>query len=94
MGINEQIKQIEKELKKENTIVLRVGNSTNYFAKSVSYLVKKNSPEIFKKYFKNQFAPINKGKTIPDDKTIPKTRVIYSNGEKDYLPGFIKVIYD
>ena len=42
----------------------------------------------------NRFAPINKGKTIPDDKTIPKTRVIYSNGEKDYLPGFIKVIYD
>lgn len=94
VGINEQIKQIEKELKKENTIVLRVGNSTNYFAKSVSYLVKKNSPEIFKKYFMDQFAPINKGKTIPDDKTIPKTRVIYSNGEKDYLPGFIKVIYD
>lgn len=40
------------------------------------------------------FAPVGKGKTKPNEKTMPKTRMIYSNGEKDYLPGFIKIQYD
>lgn len=93
-GINESLKAIKQEIAKPNTVILRVGNSTNYFAKTVSYLIKKNDPELFEKNFYDKFAPVNYGKTKPNEKTMPKTRVIYSNGEKDYLPGFIKVEYD
>ena len=77
-----------------NTVVLRVGNSTNYFAKTISYLIKNNDPGLYKECFWQHFAPVKKGKTKPDERTMPKTRMIYSNGEKDYLPGFIKIQYD
>lgn len=71
-----------------------MGNSTNYFAKTVSYLIKYNDPGLYTECFWQRFAPVGKGKTKPNEKTMPKTRMIYSNGEKDYLPGFIKIQYD
>lgn len=94
VGINEQLNEIKKELETPNTVVLRVGNSTNYFAKTVSYLIKYNDPGLYTECFWQRFAPVGKGKTKPNEKTMPKTRMIYSNGEKDYLPGFIKIQYD
>lgn len=94
VGINEQLNEIKKELENPNTVVLRVGNSTNYFAKTVSYLIKYNDPGLYTECFWQRFAPVNKGKTKPNERTMPKTRMIYSNGEKDYLPGFIKIQYD
>ena len=94
VGINEQLNEIKKELENPNTAVLRVGNSTNYFAKTVSYLIKYNDPGLYKECFWKHFAPLDKGKTKPNERTMPKTRMIYSNGEKDYLPGFIKIQYD
>lgn len=93
-GINESLKVIRQELDKPNTVILRVGNSTNYFAKTVSYLIKKNDPELFEKKFYDRFAPINFGKTKPNAKIMPRTRVVYKNGKQNYLPGFIKVEYD
>lgn len=94
VGINEQLNEIKKELENPNTVVLRVGNSTNYFAKTVSYLIKYNDPGLYTECFWQRFAPVGKGKTKPNERTMPKTRMIYSNGEKDYLPGFIKIQYD
>lgn len=94
VGINEKLNEIKKELENPNTAVLRVGNSTNYFAKTVSYLIKYNDPGLYTECFWQRFAPVNKGKTKPNERTMPKTRMIYSNGEKDYLPGFIKIQYD
>lgn len=94
VGINEKLNEIKKELENPNTVVLRVGNSTNYFAKTVSYLIKYNDPGLYTECFWQRFAPVNKGKTKPNERTMPKTRMIYSNGEKDYLPGFIKIQYD
>lgn len=94
VGINEKLNEIKKELENPNTAVLRVGNSTNYFAKTVSYLIKNNDPGLYKECFWQHFAPVNKGKTKPNERTMPKTRMIYSNGEKDYLPGFIQIQYD
>ena len=94
VGINGQLNEIKKELENPNTVVLRVGNSTNYFAKTVSYLIKYNDPGLYTECFWQRFAPVGKGKTKPNEKTMPKTRMIYSNGEKDYLPGFIKIQYD
>lgn len=94
VGINEQLNEIKKELENPNTVVLRVGNSTNYFAKTISYLIKNNDPGLYKECFWQHFAPVKKGKTKPNERTMPKTRMIYSNGEKDYLPGFIKIQYD
>lgn len=94
VGINEQLNEIKKELENPNTVVLRVGNSTNYFAKTVSYLIKYNDPGLYTECFWQRFAPVGKGETKPNERTMPKTRMIYSNGEKDYLPGFIKIQYD
>lgn len=94
VGINEKLNEIKKELENPNTVVLRVGNSTNYFVKTISYLIKNNDPGLYKECFWQHFAPVNKGKTKPNERTMPKTRMIYSNGEKDYLPGFIKIQYD
>lgn len=94
VGINERLNEIKKELETPNTVVLRVGNSTNYFAKTVSYLIKYNDPGLYTECFWQHFAPVKKGKTKPNERTMPKTRMIYSNGEKDYLPGFIKIQYD
>lgn len=94
VGINEQLNEIKKELENPNTVVLRVGNSTNYFAKTVSYLIKYNDPGLYKECFWKHFAPVDKGKTKPNERTMPKTRMIYSNGGKKYLPGFIKIQYD
>lgn len=36
-GINEKLKEIREELDKPNTVIIRVGNSTNYFSKTISY---------------------------------------------------------
>mgnify|MGYP004673382437 FL=1 len=88
-GINEQISMINKCLCDKNSVVIRIGNSTNYFNKSISYLFKKNSPKLFADN-PRVFMPTSKSKPY----SIPKTRVIYANQSFDYLPGFIKVTYD
>lgn len=88
-GINKQIDIINQYLYDNNSIVMRVGNSTNYFNKSISYLFKKNSPKLFADN-PRVFMPTSKSKPY----SIPKTRVIYTNQSFDYLPGFIKVTYD
>lgn len=88
-GINEQIRMIDKCLCNKNSVVMRIGNSTNYFNKSISYLFKKNSPKLFADN-PRVFMPTSKSKPY----SIPKTRVIYTNQSFDYLPGFIKVTYD
>ena len=75
-------------------MVLRVGNSTNYFAKTISYLIKNNDPGLYKECFWQHFAPVKKGKTKPNERTMPKTQNDLFKWRKDYLPGFIKIQYD
>ena len=98
-GVNEQLGRLKAEMNKADDAknkqcMLRIGKSTNYFTKSISYLVKKNAPELFEEYFDSVFSPSLSRKTKPEYDTIPKTRVIFDDLEQYYLPGFIKVEYD
>jgi len=70
---------------------LRIGNSTNYFYKSISIFIKKNFYEFYDNNF-SLFAPIRLGKkNSPKADTMPKTRIIFKYDSECYLPGFIKV---
>ena len=98
-GVNEQLGRLKAEMNKTDDAknkqcMLRIGKSTSYFTKSISYLVKKNVPELFEEYFDSVFSPSLSRKTKPEYDTIPKTRVIFDDLEQYYLPGFIKVEYD
>ena len=98
-GVNEQLGRLKAEMNKADDAknkqcMLRIGKSTSYFTKSISYLVKKNVPELFEEYFDSVFSPSLSRKTKPEYDTIPKTRVIFDDLEQYYLPGFIKVEYD
>ena len=75
-------------------VILRVGNSTNYFFKSISLLIKSKSPDLYYKYFDMSFSPSTKGPTKAKGNTLPKTKVVLSNGNKDCLAGFILLSYD
>lgn len=71
--------------------LIRIGNSTNYFYKSIALLFKENAPELYSNKF-HLFSPAPLGKrNSPKPHTIPKTRTIFTSGEIDYLPGMIKI---
>lgn len=91
-GITNLIDNINKN--NEKAFVIRIGKSTNYFMKSIAYLVKKKSRDLYLDYFDLVFSPNCTGPTKANAETVPSTQVIYSNGESQYLPGFIKVTYD
>ena len=99
--INIETKKLQNEIKqslqtKEKVTYLRIGNSTNYFAKTITLLIKKYAPELYKKYFDKALSPnsYRNSKTRADKNSVPKTRVVYSSYEHAYLPGFIKIYYD
>ncbi len=98
--INIETKKLQNEIKqslqtKEKVAYLRIGNSTNYFAKTITLLIKKHAPELYIKYFDKALSPNSsrKSKTRADKNSVPKTRVVYSSYEQAYLPGFIKIYY-
>lgn len=99
--IIQQVKNIKAIINKEKNLdtvnfVLRIGNSTNYFFKSITHLFKINSPDLYQKYFNQLFSPTPNRRKGPVAKanSLPKTRVVISNKEIDYLPGFIMISYD
>lgn len=99
--INIQNKKLQVEIKqsiqsKEKVAYLRIGNSTNYFSKTISLLIKKQLPDLYKQYFDLALSPNSskKSKTRANKENAPKTRVVYSSYDQAYLPGFIKIYYD
>ena len=84
--------ELEKSEKK--SCLLRIGNSTNYYNKSIALLIKQKSPSLFEAYFDQALSPKQRGKQKASSKTIPKTRVIYKNDKLILPPGYIKVTYD
>lgn len=94
-----QIGNSMKKLYKENIdngFYMRIGRNTNYFFKTVSYAIKKDNPELYKKYFYQLFTPKNKPKkrgAYPTPDKMPATRVLYFDDNYDYYPGVIKVEY-
>lgn len=69
---------------------LRIGRHTNYFFKTVSYLVKKNNPQIYERRFKELFSPVL-GKRAPNPKTMPATRSLFYDDNDVRYPGVIKI---
>lgn len=99
--INAQTQKLQEEIKKsqktkEKVAYLRIGNSTNYFSKTISLLFKKQLPDLYKEYFDFVLSPNSskKSKTRANKENVPKTRVVYSSYDQAYLPGFIKIYYD
>lgn len=80
----EMVKRIEK---KKN--ILRIGNSTNYWFKSISKLVKDANP---KYYHENFMSVFGKNKRKARSNSMPKTRVIFGGVNEDYLAGFIEIL--
>ena len=88
----EMLKEVENN--KEKSCFLRIGNSTNYYNKSIALLIKKKAPSLFETYFDQVLSPKQWGKQKASSKTIPKTRVIFENDNLILPPGYIKVTYD
>lgn len=92
-----------KKSKKPNSFYLRVGGSTNYFFKTVSYLIKKHDYSLYEKLFDIYFSPKSNGKrndrnrfnkkraNDPKPEDMPVTRTIFMDDEDEYYPGVIKV---
>lgn len=68
-----------------NKNIIRIGNSTNYWFKSITKLIKDNDLDFYEKHFDKLFKSGKSNKF-----TMPKTRVIYY-GDKDTLPGYIEI---
>lgn len=79
----------------KNGFYMRIGKNTNHFFKTVSYLVKKNNPEFYARYFYQAFSPKDKPKkkkgAFPTPEKMPVTRVIYLDDKYAYYPGVIKI---
>lgn len=74
----------------KNVFYLRLGNSTNYFYKTVSIFIKNNFSSYYKEKFEDVFSPIGRNKKAKYDK-MPKTRTVFTFDDECFLPGFIKV---
>ncbi len=83
-------KFIEDE--KNNSFHLRIGGRTNYFYKTVSYLIKKNNEDFYNTHFRYLFSP-KKGIKGPEPSpfSMPVTRTLCTDGKNTYYPGIIKV---
>lgn len=77
--------------KNNSECILRIGNSTNYFFKTVTLLFKKQDFDFYKDNFK-LFSPVKLGmKNSPRLETMPKTRMIFEFNGQYYLPGLLKI---
>ena len=78
-----------------NGFYMRIGANTNYFFKTVSYLIKKNDSNLYNKYFYKVFSPKDKpkgkNKAYPLPDKMPATRTIYVDDLYAYYPGVIKI---
>lgn len=77
----------------DHSCIVRVGNSTNYFYKTVSIFIKNNFNDFYNEHFE-LFAPATlekKNSPKPKPNTMPKTRYVLSFGDYFYLAGFIEI---
>lgn len=86
LGIN-----YPKVERNSDACILRIGNSTNYFFKTISLLFKEKDEKFYSKYF-YLFAPTKlERRNFPKPETMPKTRTIFEFDGEYYLPGLIKI---
>lgn len=100
-GLDTALRTIAKD-NVENGFYLRIGKNTNYFFKTISYLVLKNNPKLYKEKFYQVFSPIalkkanknqkdKKSFSIPKADKMPASRTIYIDDKYAYYPGIIKI---
>lgn len=95
--INNQLKEL-KEIANQS-VLMRIGGSTNYNFKTISLLIKKNDPKLYEEYFFDMFFRGPNPKKKVKAETMPKTRVIYYS-DSEYIapnyitPGYIEIIDD
>ncbi len=87
--IMKQLNQIDLNNKK--SCILRIGNSTNYFYKTVSLFIKRNFDSFYEENFK-LFSPVklNGQKNNPLPENMPRTGNVLLF-DKYYLAGMIKI---
>ncbi|WP_286669522.1 type III-A CRISPR-associated RAMP protein Csm5 [Thomasclavelia cocleata] len=89
------IKQMYEEVI-PNSFYMRIGRNTNYFFKTISYLIKKNNYKLYEDYFYKVFSlkdkpKNNKNSFYPKPDLMPATRMFYTDDYYDYYPGVIKI---
>jgi len=91
--INTQLEELQKI--SENSVLMRIGGSTNYFFKTISLLFKKNDAELYNEYFFELFfKATKKQREKVKAETMPKTRVVYYDDYSYLSPGYIEIIND
>lgn len=86
-SIRNQLKQLQSKAK--NSFIMRTGNSTDYWEKSISGLVKKNNPQFYRENFGRKFSPL--GPKLSPSK-MPVTRVVLDDGSGPCLAGYLEII--
>ena len=84
--IEDQLRQLRAKVKQ--SCIMRTGNSTDYWEKSISYLVKKNNPQFYRENFIKKFSPLG-SKLSPE--RMPLTRVILFDELGEYLAGYLEI---
>lgn len=81
------------ETSPEDTVYLRVGKYTNYFYKTVSWLVKTRSFRLYSEYFQQAFSPLGRSKkgASLDPRKMPSTRTVLWNYDNAWLLGFLEI---
>lgn len=93
--LTEQIRDLKAALKdagkSRNTAIVRIGKYGTYFYKTVSWLFKSQMYDLYEDYFDKVFSPAPRGKNKPDANSMPITIPVMNDGDRDWLPGFIRI---
>ncbi|WP_323091022.1 RAMP superfamily CRISPR-associated protein [Allobaculum sp. JKK-2023] len=84
----------EQQNTKKNSFVMRLGQNTTYFFKTVSRLFYLNDRELFEEYFGQVFSPASmKGKNAPDPTDFPRTFSFAVTPTDLWATGFVLFEY-
>lgn len=96
--ISYALKNLKSQLEHPNpgTYYLRVGKGTTLFFKSIGYLIRKEYPDLYEKYFSTVFEPPMLARKASKDanlwKKIPVTREVLEDGEQYFeTAGYIEI---
>lgn len=84
--IDQQLRTLQE--KAAHSYIMRTGNSTDYWEKSISGLIKKNNPQFWRENFARKLSPLG-NKLSPE--RMPVTRVILDDGVTYSLAGYLEI---
>lgn len=92
----DQVETAIRKQKNQKSFVMRVGQNTTYFFKTVSRLIQQRDRELFENrtYFENVFSPTKlRGKNAPNPQDFPRTFSFAQTPEDLWPTGFIEIEY-